>query len=535
MIKCRKCMQSLNESQFFPSWLKRGAKTCMLCAICRGSRMLKRLALVIIVTVSISTDVFGSNEYYQHGSFPSPSSPATSASMRAEFDLIAAGFDKLPTLTGFGGRLIAVNPGGTALVPMSGGLSLSGNLTLTGAFNTTFAQSATTTLNLPGASGTLSTLAGIETFTNKSLTAPNIGAPNFSGTATGSLAGLTLTTPSLTTATIASPTFSGSASGSLANLSLVTPIVANPNFSGTAGGSLTGLALTTPVLTNATVAADPTTPLGVASKQYVDAVWVTGDVKVTLQATAPAGWIVLNDGTIGSAASGATTRAHADTSNLYALIWGNCPDQWCPVTGGRGANAAADFAANKSVQIPRAVGRVIAGWHPTTGPITRESGTSGDVDTTANTLAVGSNTQTWITGMPVTFTLSSGSITGLTSGNTYYVIRSSATTVKLASSLADAQNIVPIDLTAKSSPVWTIQYNSRVRALGEYVGEEFHAMSETELLSHTHSGSISTSNINAGTSSGTSVQNPGSIGSTGGNAAMNIMQPTLFLNLMMKL
>jgi hypothetical protein len=273
----------------------------------------------------------------------------------------------------------------------------------------------------------------------------------------------------------------------------------------------------------------------VASKQYVDAVWVTGDVKVTLQATAPSGWIVLNDGTIGSASSGATTRANADTSNLYALIWGNCPDQWCPVTGGRGANAAADFAANKQVRIPRAVGRTIAGWHPTAGPVTQETGTNADVDTTGNTLAVGSNTQTWTTGMPITFTLSSGSITGLTSGNTYYIIRNSATTVKLASSLANAQNNSPIDFTGKSSPVWTISYNSTPRTLGEYVGEEYHAMSQGELLAHTHSGSISTADINSGSSSGSSVQTPGSIGSTGGNQFMNNMQPTLFLNLMMKL
>lgn len=494
--------------------------------------MLKRILFLAAFLAILTNEVGAENQYYSHGSFPSPSSPATSASMRAEFDLIAAGFDKLPTLTGFGGRLIAVNPGGTALVPMAGGLSLSGNLTLTGSFNTTFAQTATTTLTLPGASGTLATLAGVEAFTNKSLTAPNIGAPNFSGTATGSLASLALTSPSLTTPTIGAPIFSGTASGSLTSLSLTTPIIAGPNFSGIATGNLSNASLISPILTTATVAADPTAPLGVASKQYVDAQWVTGDVKVTLQATAPTGWILLNDGTIGSASSGATTRANADTSNLYALIWGNCPDQWCPVTGGRGANAAADFAANKPVQIPRAVGRTLAGWHPTAGPVTRETGTNADVDTTGNTLAVGSNTQTWTTGMPVTFTLSSGSITGLTSGNTYYVIRTSAVTVKLASSLANAQNNNPIDFTGKSSPVWTIQYNSTPRQLGEYVGEEYHAMSAGELLAHTHS---EVGNNGSQGPIGGGLGGADTTGSTGGNQFMNNMQPTLFLTLMMKL
>jgi hypothetical protein len=66
-----------------------------------------------------------SNEYYDHTTYPTPNSPGSSAALRAELDLIEAGFNKLPTLTGNGGKFIAVNAGGTAL-EASSALSFSG-------------------------------------------------------------------------------------------------------------------------------------------------------------------------------------------------------------------------------------------------------------------------------------------------------------------------------------------------------------------------------------------------------------------------
>lgn len=56
------------------------------------------------------------NQYYTHATFPATGSAATSASMRAELDLITAGFDKLPTLTGNAGKLVVVNGSATGLI-----------------------------------------------------------------------------------------------------------------------------------------------------------------------------------------------------------------------------------------------------------------------------------------------------------------------------------------------------------------------------------------------------------------------------------
>lgn len=157
------------------------------------------------------------------------------------------------------------------------------------------------------------------------------------------------------------------------------------------------------------------------------------------------------------------------------------------------------------------------------------SGVNADVDTSADTLTVASNNTKWITGIPVTFTLASGTITGLTSGNTYYVIRNSSTTVKLASSLANAQNGTAVDLTAKSSPVWTITYSLTARTLGEIGGEEAHAMTSTELLRHTHSITPAAFSFAVGANDvaggGGFITTTAATDATGGNAAMNIISP----------
>jgi microcystin-dependent protein len=182
--------------------------------------------------------------------------------------------------------------------------------------------------------------------------------------------------------------------------------------------------------------------------------------------------------------------------------------------------------------IPKGYSRMIVGAG--TGTVVA-TGTDPGVTIATDTLAVNSNTVTWITGMAVAFTLSSGTITGLTSGNTYYIIRDTTVTVKLASSLANAQNGTAIDLTAKSSPVWTLTHTLPTRTLGEYGGEAAHAQSSIEQLSHTHTVSALSSLSGGGSfTGGSGFGNAVTIGNTGGNAAMNIMNPFLTANYIIK-
>lgn len=88
--------------------------------------------------------------------------------------------------------------------------------------------------------------------------------------------------------------------------------------------------------------------------------WRTGDVILTLRTVAADGWIVCDDGTIGSAASGATTRAHEDCEALFKLLWDNVTDEYAPVSGGRGESAEADWSANKTIALTKMLGRALA-------------------------------------------------------------------------------------------------------------------------------------------------------------------------------
>jgi hypothetical protein len=71
------------------------------------------------------------------------------------------------------------------------------------------------------------------------------------------------------------------------------------------------------------------------------------------------GFVRANGRTIGSATSGATERANADCSALFQYLWG--ADANLAVSGGRGASAAADWSANKTITLPDLRGRTIAG------------------------------------------------------------------------------------------------------------------------------------------------------------------------------
>lgn len=91
----------------------------------------------------------------------------------------------------------------------------------------------------------------------------------------------------------------------------------------------------------------------------------TGDLRSGLWSTAPTGWVLLNGSTIGSPSSGATLAA-SSTSALYYLLWNNLSNTDAPVSTGRGASAATDYAANKTLTLPDLREKTLIGARPGT-------------------------------------------------------------------------------------------------------------------------------------------------------------------------
>lgn len=181
--------------------------------------------------------------------------------MRGEFNAIEAMALKLCPLTGNGLKLVRINAAGTSQEPApstgQGDVLLSespvmitpslgaavassinkitfttptttATLTLAdlstlqtiGPYLIALRATSATDITLP-TSGTLATLAGSETFTNKTLTTPTLTTPSVSG---GTFTSPTLTTPTLTTPSVSDGTFT-------------TPTITTPTIT---GGSFTG-------------------------------------------------------------------------------------------------------------------------------------------------------------------------------------------------------------------------------------------------------------------------------------------------------
>lgn len=105
------------------------------------------------------------------------------------------------------------------------------------------------------------------------------------------------------------------------------------------------------------------------ASQYRDALeammWEPGDYKWCSYSTPSRRWLECNGDSIGSAASGATARANADTLPLFAKLWAEPAYVIQTSVGGvsaRGASPGADFAANKRMVLPDWRGDALRAW-----------------------------------------------------------------------------------------------------------------------------------------------------------------------------
>lgn len=166
-----------------------------------------------------------------------------------------------------------------------------------------------------------------------------------------------------------------------------------------------------------------------------------------------------------------------------------------------------------------------------------EAVAAASVSTGSDNFTVSSNNKKWITGQPVVLTTTGGLPAGLSLATTYFLVRSGATAIKFATTLALAQAGTVIDLTTQGTGTHTVTGTLTVRTHGELLGEEDHALSSTEALAHIHTGTtaVNIPSMAAAVANGPDqLAMPGggsffasalTIASSGGNAAMNLMQP----------
>lgn len=79
--------------------------------------------------------------------------------------------------------------------------------------------------------------------------------------------------------------------------------------------------------------------------------WEVGDVMPVAGDTSSALWLMLNGDSVGSAAS-AADEADDGYEELFEFLWDTYDNTDCPVSSGRGASAAADWAADKTIDLP---------------------------------------------------------------------------------------------------------------------------------------------------------------------------------------
>jgi microcystin-dependent protein len=118
--------------------------------------------------------------------------------------------------------------------------------------------------------------------------------------------------------------------------------------------------------------------------------FTTGDVKLTFKTTADAGWVMMNDSTIGDASSNAS-YANAAASALFTLLYTNIADADAPLlTSGGGAttrgaqgSAATAFGNHCRLTLPLVLGRALAAAGAGAGLTARTLGHAGGEETHA--------------------------------------------------------------------------------------------------------------------------------------------------------
>lgn len=267
----------------------------------------------------------------------------------------------------------------------------------------------------------------------------------------------------------------------------------------------------------------------------------TGDMFFSLKNGTRTGAVRLNGRTIGSAASSATERANADTADLFAHLWDNLANGQAAVSGGRGATAAADFAANKTITLPSARGAALLGLDDMGNTAASLLGSAPVVSggpTTAGSV-LGANTHTLLTAETPAHTHSFSATTGAAGTHTH----------SFSATSGEGGDHTHTGTTSTQSPGHHHSYTTATGFNGTFTGPggagwsgTTTATSGAEDANHTHTFNTDASGTHTHSVSGTtgSIADhthsvSGTTGSVGSDGAHNNVQRSLLVTWFIKL
>jgi hypothetical protein len=221
----------------------------------------------------------------------------------------------------------------------------------------------------------------------------------------------------------------------------------------------------------------------------------TGDVKAAYGTQVITGWVRVNGRTIGSATSGATERANADTQALFQYLW--TADANLAVSGGRGASSIADWTANKAITLPDARGRVMASLddmgNSAAGRLTATyfgatGGCSSALGTTLGAACGGESQTLTLAQIPtgLTSTGSNSIIVGSTNGLTGIPTTTSAANVSGANVVVGAGAVVPASSSASWAAVNTLSGNNTINVTVNNTSGSAHPQVQPTILVTTY-------------------------------------------------
>lgn len=280
----------------------------------------------------------------------------------------------------------------------------------------------------------------------------------------------------------------------------------------------------------------------------------TGDVRTSMNSFSPFGWVPMNDGTIGSSSSNATTRANTDTWPLYNLLWNlakpydtgsnfNAIIQLYNSSGSNinyGSTAIGDFTANNRMHLPITLGRVILGGAPISSLLNFAKTTFNAANAGGNLGITTDTSVNYFNGMPIVFTNSGGALPGGLAANAVYYVAtfSGGVSFTVATTFANAMAGTVLPFVSTGTGTQTVSGFVNGTTEGEYG----HVQLLNEMIDHTHNSPGGSNFVCGGASA---VFGGGGLGSLqpmtdgvtniGAQTAFNVTQPGVFYNIFMKL